>query len=309
MPALLAKLRGHPAGSSCEPTNGSDAQVKRLIVNGDDFGLSREINAGIIRAHREGILTSTSLMVAEGARDEAAALAKEYPSLDVGLHLVVCMGHSVLPVSQLAPFVDAQRRFSDHEVLCGLRYFFAPGAREKLKAELRAQIELHLKLIGYLNHIDGHVNFHVHPALAQIVVELADEYKVPCVRIPSEPVFTTLEISRDRMAGKLVESLIFRALSRRMRKMASARGIKMTDALFGLHQTFHMTEDYVIGVMKRLPAGLTEFYFHPAMDIGGVPPEPFRQHEAEVLISMRVRDAIASNEIQLTTYREVALHQ
>ena len=71
--------------------------MKRLIVNGDDFGFSREVNAGIIRAHREGILTSTSLMVAEAARDEAAALAKENPALDVGLHLVVCMGRSVLP--------------------------------------------------------------------------------------------------------------------------------------------------------------------------------------------------------------------
>ena len=108
---------------------GNCAEVKRLIVNGDDFGFSREVNAGIIRAHREGILTSTSLMVAEAARDEAVALAKENPALDVGLHLVVCMGRSVLPPAEIAPVVDALGRFSNDPVLSGLRYFFTPGIR------------------------------------------------------------------------------------------------------------------------------------------------------------------------------------
>lgn len=282
------------------------ARVKRLIVNGDDFGYSREVNAGIIRAHREGILTSSSLMVAEEARDEAAALAKENPSLDVGLHLVVCMGRSVLAASQIAPVVDAMGRFSNQPVLSGLKYFFTPGIQAKLKSECRAQIELHLKLIGYLNHIDGHLNFHVHPALADIVIELAHEYKVPCIRMPAEPVFTTLAISRERAAAKLVEAMIFRTLSRRARRMAAERGIRSTDRLFGLHQTHHITEDYVVGVMNRLPVGLTEIYFHPAMDIGGTPPAPSAQRETEVLVSATMRDAIERRGIRLTTFREVA---
>jgi hopanoid biosynthesis associated protein HpnK len=294
--------QGQAGGSA----DGNRRYVKSLIVNGDDFGYSSEINAGIIRAHREGILTSTSLMVAGAARDEAVALAKDCPALDVGLHLVVCMGRSVLPPAEIAPLVDALGRFSNKPVLSGLKYFFTPGIREKLKAECRAQIELHLKLIGYLNHIDGHLNFHVHPALADIVVELAHEYKVPCIRIPSEPVFTTLAISRDRLTGKLIESAIFRTLSRRTRRMATERGIKSTDRLFGLHQTHLITEDYVVGVMERLPDGLTEIYFHPAMDIGGTPPAPSSQRETEVLTSARVRDAIASHGIRLTTFGEVA---
>jgi hopanoid biosynthesis associated protein HpnK len=276
--------------------------VKRLIVNGDDFGFSPEVNAGIIRAHREGILTSTSLMVAEAARDEAVTLAKENPALDVGLHLVVCMGRSVLTPEEIAPVVDALGHFSNQPVLAGLRYFFTPGIRTKLIAECRAQIELHLKLIGYLNHIDGHLNFHVHPAIADIVVELAHEYKVPCIRLPAEPVLTTLALSRDRVVGKLIEAMIFRALSRRTRRMAAERGIKSTARLFGLYQTHYITEDYVVGVMERLPDGLTEMYFHPAMDIGGTPPTPSSQRETEVLTSARVRDKVTSRGIQLTTF-------
>jgi len=293
-------------GQADEPFNGNRARVKSLIVNGDDFGLSREVNAGIIRAHREGILTSTSLMVADAARDEASALAKDHPALDVGLHLVVCMGRSVLPPSEIAPVVDAIGRFSNYPTLSGMKFFFTPGIRDKLKAECRAQIDLHLKLIGYLNHVDGHLNFHVHPAIAPILVELAHEYQVPCIRIPAEPIFTTLAISRERAAAKLLEAAIFRTLSRRARRMASERGIKSTDRLFGLHQTNHITEEYVLGVMERMPDGLTEMYFHPALDIGGTPPSPASQRETEVLVSARVRDAVTAHGIALTTFREVA---
>ncbi|HXR24730.1 MAG TPA: ChbG/HpnK family deacetylase, partial [Candidatus Binataceae bacterium] len=75
----------------------SSLAARAVIVTADDFGYSREVNAGIIRAHREGILTATSLIVSAAARDEAAVLARENPNLDVGLHLVVCRGRSALP--------------------------------------------------------------------------------------------------------------------------------------------------------------------------------------------------------------------
>jgi predicted glycoside hydrolase/deacetylase ChbG (UPF0249 family) len=62
--------------------------MRFLVVNGDDFGLSPGVNEGIVEAHVDGILTSTSLMVLEGAAPEAAALAHEHPDLSVGLHFV-----------------------------------------------------------------------------------------------------------------------------------------------------------------------------------------------------------------------------
>ena len=245
-------------------------------------------------------------MVAETARDDAAEMAKDLPGLDVGLHLAVCRGRSVLPPAQIAPMVNARGEFGNNPVLAGLRYFFTPGIHPKLEAECRAQIESHLKLVGYLNHLDGHLNFHVHPALADIVVELAREYKIPCIRLPREPVQTTLAIARDHAGRKIVESVIFRTLSRRTRRMASRYGIKSTDWLFGLHQTGHVTEDYVLRLIDRLPDGLTEIYFHPAMDIGGTPPDAAAQLETEILTSARVRQAIVARGIRLTTFAELA---
>src|SRR5260221_7728721 len=118
----------------------SSSMPKAAIVTADDFGYSREVNAGIIRAHREGILTATSLMVAAAARDEAADLAHENLNLDVGLHLVVCRGRTVLPPDQVAGLVDASGNFRDSPIGAGLRYFFNRTIRARLRDEIRAQI-------------------------------------------------------------------------------------------------------------------------------------------------------------------------
>ena len=280
--------------------------MKRLIVNADDFGSSPEVNAGIIRAHRDGILRSASLMVAEPAARAAAEMARDNPALDVGLHAVVCRGRSILGASRLGAAVSASGEFTDNPVAAGMRFFFDRSMRTAMTEELRAQVERHLELVGYLNHIDGHLNFHVHPLFADILVNLAVEYKVPCIRLPRERVMTTLHLRRDHAARKLVESIIFHTLSRRTRRMMAERGLVSTDALFGLHQSGHLSEDYVVGVIDRVRDGATELYFHPAADIGGVPPAAEGQIEVEILTSRRVRDAIDRNGIELITFADLA---
>jgi chitin disaccharide deacetylase len=278
---------------------------RAVIVTADDFGFSREVNAGIIRAHREGILTATSLMVAAAARDEAAALARETPNLDVGLHLVVCRGQSVLAPDRLAGIVDAAGNFAESPVAAGITYFFNRSIRTRLRDEIRAQIETHLKMTGRLDHLDGHLNFHVHPVIADILLELCTEYRVPYMRLPREPVFTTLALARDHAARKIIESVIFHTLSRRARRKLHQRGIRSTDALFGLHQSGHLTEAYVLGVIARLPPGLSEFYFHPAAAIGGETRAPEGQSEVAILTSPRVRAALADRSVRLTNFAQI----
>jgi hopanoid biosynthesis associated protein HpnK len=279
---------------------------KAVIISGDDFGVSREVNAGIIRAYREGVLRGTSLMVAGAARDEAVAIARENPGLDVGLHLVVCRGRSVLPFEKLEGIVDATGRFLESPVIAGMRYFFNRKIRTRLRDEVRSQIDLHLKLAGYLNHIDGHLNFHVHPVLADMLLDLAAEYRVPCIRIPREPILTTLALAHDHFTRKLIEAVIFRALSRRTRRMFAARGIRTTDYLFGLHQSGNLTEDYVLGVIARLREGVTEIYFHPAIDAGATPPSAEAQREVEILTGTRIRETLSANGVQITNFAELA---
>jgi chitin disaccharide deacetylase len=281
-------------------------ESKSVIFTADDFGSSPEVNAGILRAHREGVLRGASLMVAAPARDSAVAAARECPGLDVGLHLVVCKGRSVLPPARLGGLVDDAGRFVESPMRGGMRYFFKRGLRAKLADECRAQIDLHLKLVGYLNHIDGHLNFHVHPVINDILLDLAHEYRVPCIRSPREPVLTTLVLARDNAPRKLIEALIFRALSKRARRKMNERGIKSTDWLFGLHQSGNLSEHYVLGVIARLRPGLTEIYTHPAAYVGGTPPSSAAQREVEILTSPLVPVALKGAGARITSFTELA---
>jgi predicted glycoside hydrolase/deacetylase ChbG (UPF0249 family) len=212
----------------------------------------------------------------------------------------------MLDGSRLGAAVGASGEFIDSPVAAGMRYFFDRSLRAAMIDELRAQVERHLELVGYLNHIDGHLNFHVHPLFADILVNLAVEYKVPCIRLPRERVMTTLRLRRDNATRKLVESAIFRMLSRRTRRMMTERGLTSTDALFGLHQSGNLSENYVVGVIDRIRDGTTELYFHPAADIGGIPPSAAAQLEVEILTSPRVHNAIVRNGIELITFADLA---
>ena len=91
----------------------------RLIVNADDFGLSSSVNEAVVRAHRDGILTSASLMVNEVGFDEAIKLAKENPKLGVGLHLTLLHGHSALPPEKIPGLVNSQKEFSNSPDIVG----------------------------------------------------------------------------------------------------------------------------------------------------------------------------------------------
>src|SRR5262245_6345639 len=112
-----------------------------LIVNGDDFGLSLQVNKGIIHAHQHGILTDASLMVTGPAWREAVELARANPRLSVGLHVTLVQGKSVLPPHLLSSITDFGGNFSNDPTLAGLRYFFSRRAREQVREECRAQIE------------------------------------------------------------------------------------------------------------------------------------------------------------------------
>ncbi|HMX28232.1 MAG TPA: ChbG/HpnK family deacetylase, partial [Blastocatellia bacterium] len=112
-----------------------------LIINGDDFGHSEAVNRAIIQAHREGVLTSASLMVNERAAAQAVELAKANPALAVGLHLVLVLGRAALPHAELTHITDADGNFSDSSFKAGVQYYFSRAARRELRQEMRAQFE------------------------------------------------------------------------------------------------------------------------------------------------------------------------
>lgn len=115
--------------------------MKQLIITADDFGLCSEVNEAVIQAHTQGILTCASLMVGAHKADEAIALAKQHPTLKVGLHLTLIDGYSVLPQKNIPDLVDASQKFSNNILLSGIRYFFSNKIKKQLFLECEAQIE------------------------------------------------------------------------------------------------------------------------------------------------------------------------
>src|SRR4051812_14479606 len=155
-------LEARPAENGARLPEGGTTN-RRLIVNADDFGLSRSINEAVIRAHREGILTTASLMVNEISCAEAVELAKQNPRLGVGLHLTLLMGHSALAPEEIPGLVNEKGEFLNDPVKVGFQYFFRRELREQLRREIHAQFA-RFRATGLApDHVNGHLHLHLHP--------------------------------------------------------------------------------------------------------------------------------------------------
>lgn len=283
--------------------------IKRLIVSADDFGMSAGVNAGIIRAHREGILTDTSVMANGQAFAEAVALAREHPTLSVGLHLVLVQGRAVSPPAHIPLLVDGRGWFGNNAPWAGLRYFFTPGAHEQLRREITAQLEKFAATGLPLSHVDGHLTIHMHPTVLAILIEAARQFGIRAVRLPEESLAAALRFSRRHTGRKLFEATVFAALTRYARKRLVAAGIRHPDRMFGLHQTGHVSETYLLNVCRQLQPGVTEVYCHAGLSDDESrrwrPPDYESEQELAALISPRVRAAIQTGGIELITYRDL----
>jgi hopanoid biosynthesis associated protein HpnK len=285
-------------------------QRKQLIVSGDDFGLSPGTNLGIIKAHRDGILTNASLMVNGSAFAEAVALAHATPSLAVGLHLVLVQGRTTLAPRDIPDLVDAAGMLRVNATAAGFRYFFVPRLQGQIEREIGAQLEKYLSTGLPLSHVDGHLNIHMHPSVLAILLKLASRYGIRAMRLPREPWRTSLRLDRRERRRKLMEALIFRNLTRFARPRLAAHGIRHPDQMFGLHQSGHVTEPYVLGVLQNLPPGITEVYSHPALVDGEArrwrPAEYESEAEVAAFTSACVRDTLRAADIELMSYGDLS---
>ncbi len=280
---------------------------RRVIITGDDFGLCPAMNAAIVQAHREGILTCASLMINGPAWQEAVDLAKAWPELCLGVHLTLIQGRGVLPHHQVPRLVDTQGNFRWQPVSAGLTYFFSRRVQQEICAELEAQVEKMLAAGLRPWFLNGHLNIHLHPAVWPLVQQLAQRYEIPAVRLARENLAVTLSLNRQRPTYKTVHALIFDWLSRRAGK--SLGKLKTNDHLFGLLNDGCMDEPYLLGLLPRLPPGVTEIYFHPAMHLDREMLQwtPHYRPEAELaaLVSPKVKEVLKRLKLELISFKEL----
>ena len=274
------------------------ASVKRrLIVNADDFGASESINAAVIDAHQRGILTTASLMVNGAAADQAVQLANGNPKLGVGLHLALCCGTSALPHSHIPSLVNEDSKFRDSPVMAGMTYFFSTAARRQLALEIAAQFEKFVETGLTLDHVNGHLHFHLHPRVFPILKRELETRQVPAMRCTYDPLSVDWPLGQGRWFYRLSHAFIFKRLSKRTKAFLYGARIRHTNYVFGLLENARVTEQYVLKLLPQVPPGDSELYSHPSLD-------EFK-HEYEALISPRVIQAIRSEEIQLIRYQDL----
>ena len=270
---------------------------RRLIVNADDFGRSASINAAVLRAHREGILTTASLMVNETGCAEAVGLAHETPTLGVGLHLTLLCGHSALAPDKIPGLVGPGREFPNNPVAAGFRYFISRPLHAQLEEEIAAQFEEFRRTGLPLDHVNGHLHFHLHPTVFSILMKRARDWNITHLRLTWDPFWFNTRLASGHYAYRGVHAALHHVLSIRARAALRVRAIKHTGVVFGLLQNARVDEDYVTRLLPALPPGDSELYSHPSLD-------EFK-NEFDALISPQVRRLVTEEGIRLIRYQDL----
>jgi chitin disaccharide deacetylase len=310
--AAFATGRGSASAFDGRPavahTTAAARPARQLIVNADDFGISEAVNEAIIRAHREGVLTSASLMVTGAAAAQAVRLAKENPQLAVGLHLVAVMGRSVLPQSEIPSLVDAAQNFSDNPTAAGLKYFFSPAARREIRREIAAQFARFHETGLRLSHVDGHLHLHVHPVIFNEALRQAIKYGARRMRVPQEERDLALAFDPSQRVQKTFFTIQFGGLARYMKSKLRGAGFTVPERVYGNLQSGRMDESYFLYMLDRLGAATSEIYFHPAVyqaDRALDANEQQCEIEFETLLSEKVKQRLARSNVRLTNYIEM----
>lgn len=239
--------------------------MKQLIVNADDFGLHPLINAGIIKGHQEGFITSTSLMPSAPCWQEAVRLAKDNPRLGIGVHLTLVGGvPSVLPKEKVSSLLDDDGLFLPDYVAFAKRYYSGAVKKAELEAELRAQLERALSCGVNITHIDSHQHTHVLPGINSLVLKLSNEYNIIRVRIPKESYFFTggFQTGVGRLIGR--SGLSFCADMAALR--ADSLGLRHPQHFYGMLAGGHLNAQLIANILRQLPEGVSEIMTHPGLD-------------------------------------------
>lgn len=280
--------------------------MKRLLVNADDFGLTRGVTDGIVEAHRRGIVTSTSVIAAGAAFDYAAGVLLENARLGVGVHLTLMEEKSTCEPGEIPTLAGADRRLPPDygAFLTGLAT--RKIHLDDVEREMRAQV---VKCIGAglkPEHLDSHQHVHAVPAIFERVLRIAEEFGIAGIRIPMDwPGWRG-----TRWPARFTQKVALCGLAKYDAWHFRKRAFKSCGQIAGLFDAGTLDEESLLRILDRLPAGDTELVCHPGCADG----ETRRAYshwgynwdaEREALTSPRVRERLAGRNVVLVNYQEL----
>jgi hopanoid biosynthesis associated protein HpnK len=282
--------------------------MQRLaIVNGDDFGLSAGVNTGIIRAHREGILTSASLMATGDAFDEAVALAQCHPGLSTGIHLVLVEGRPVSPPERIPSLVSPDGTFWASPGVFMTRWLTGRIHLGDVEREWAAQVEKVLAHGLRVERLDSHMHLHLLPGIFPLVVALAKRYQIRGIRLPREWTGNGLPAVP---IPTLLKRVILSSLAAIHRRRVSSTDLVCPDRFRGITESGRLTEQQLLHILATLKAGVTEIMAHPGYRDAVLDAWPrsrlyAREAELEALVSPAVKAFVTTSNIRLIGFADL----
>jgi chitin disaccharide deacetylase len=263
-----------------------------LIVNADDYGMSRETNRGIERAHLAGIVTSTTVMANQAAVTDAVELRRCCPELGVGVHLTLTLGSPLSPTDTVRSLVDADGRLLRREALLS-RLRSGDIVPSHVVTECVAQVRALRAVALEPDHWDVHQHLHEYPALGRPIAEAMLAEGVLRARNPRRA-----RLQRDRRRPKAL--------------IQARRRAPMTDLIRRNFATPDLLFDASPArwgeLIRHLPDGVIEAICHPAE-----PDDTFsdstidsaeRVAELSALCDGRLRDRLAERAVQFATFHD-----
>lgn len=277
--------------------------MKQLIVAADDFGLTRSVNEGIVKAHKEGIVTSLNLLPTGDAFEDALRLARQMNLKEAGAHLALTETFPAADPSKIPTLVAAGNRFYKGHGQFLRKLLFGKIDLDQVYVELKSQLDRVEGSGIRITNLSSHEHIHMMPEILDIFVKLAKEYDIPAIRYPHG----------DRSHGpdslrRAYKRVILSCLAGSMTRTMRASGIVSPDHFLGFLDSGKLTENVLLGMLGFLAEGTTELVCHP----GFLGPEVLGRHtfhkncEAELfaLTSRRVKKLIDERGIKLASYGE-----
>jgi predicted glycoside hydrolase/deacetylase ChbG (UPF0249 family) len=257
---LLRTRAPHPA---CAIAQLIDLAVRRLIVNADDFGLTRGVNRAIIELHRASLLTSATLMANAPAASDAVRIALETPSLGVGCHVVLIDGAPILPADRLSSLAS-QRTGRFHSTLGSFLRSLLTGRIRPADIELEASAQIsNLQSRGMrLTHVDTHKHTHMFPAILRPLLRAAKTNGIRTVRNPFEPAWSRRATPVAPVIRR-AEVALLNLLQPAFHRIVAQHGFTTTDGALGVLATGTLNEITLRSLLPRIPDGTWELVTHP----------------------------------------------
>ena len=290
--------------------------MRNLIVNADDLGWTQGVNRGIAEAHRNGIVTSTSLLANGCAFEEGVQSALQSPRLGVGVHLNLSDGKPLAPARQVKSLLDENGNFSGGPETLLFRLTAKSLDAREVELEWNAQIEK-VRAAGIRpTHLDGHKHVQMLPGLFAVALRLAKKHGIEAVRVSHEASSLRAALnSGGELLGLMLKQGVqargLKLLARDARKMAERAGIVAADYFCGIAQTGVLTKKGIQRMLASLPEGTTELMCHPGyadaeLEKSATRLQKSRQTELEILTDKEIRKSIAVLGIRLINYGEIS---